>query len=138
MISHFKKKQKEKLLRNRFFIKIGWILLFIIFFILIFANIKIYKIKKNLVFQLSSYKEQIGQIEKRNADLKEGIANSNDKDYIEKVAREQFGMQQAGEKAVAFVESEQKQPEPENTPKKNVFNISNWFGWLTNFLQSIK
>lgn len=138
MLTHLKKKRKEKFSKNNVSKKIGAVLLLIISLLLIFVDIKIYKNKQKLVLQLNDYKKQIEEIEKRNKNLEEGIVKSDDKDFIEKVAREEFGMQQAGEKVVAFVSPEQKQQEIENKPKKSIFNMSDWSGWFGSFWQSIK
>ena len=137
MLTHSKKKRKEKFSKNNFSKKIGAVLLLIISLSLIFVDIKIYKNKQKLVSQLQDYKKQIEEIEKRNKSLEEGIVKSDDKDFIEKVAREEFGMQQPGEKVVAFVPPEQKQQEIDNKSKKSIFNMSGWSGWFSNFWQSI-
>ncbi|TSC94417.1 MAG: septum formation initiator family protein [Parcubacteria group bacterium Licking1014_1] len=138
MLTHFKKKRKRVFFKNSFFIKIAGVLLLVISLLLIYADIKIYKNKQKLDSQLNNYKEQIKEIEKRNEDLEEGITKADDKDYIEKIAREEFGMQQPGEKVVTFVMPEQKKDEGGSKLKKNIFNISAWLEWLSNFWQSIK
>ena len=138
MLTYFKKKRKGVFPKNNFLIKIAGVLLLIISLLLIWADVKIYKNKQKLDSQLNDYKKQIEEIEKRNEDLEEGIVKADDKDYIEKIAREEFGMQQSGEKVVTFVMPEQKKQEDESKSKKSIFNIGVWSGWLSNFWQSIK
>ncbi len=136
MVSHFKKKQNRNIVKNKFFVKIFGVLILIIFLSLAYADFKIYKTKQKLITQLNDYKKQIEEIEKRNKNLEEGIAKSDDKDFIEKVAREEFGMQQPGEKVVAFIMPEQNNQESGEPFKKNPFNyLSDWLG---GFWQSIK
>ncbi len=137
MLSNFKKKQKRGILQKHFLVKISAILLITIAFLLIFADIKIYKNKKKLQAQLQYYKNQIEEIEKRNQNLEEGIAKAGDKEYIEKVAREEFGMQQQGEKVVVFIEPKQTEKAPEEEKEKNILNIGDWLGLISNFLKSI-
>lgn len=131
MVSHFKKKQNRGIAKNNFFIKIFGVLILIVFLWLAYANFKIYKTKQKLVSQLNDYKSQIEEIEERNKNLEEGIANSENKEYIEKVAREEFGMQQPGEKVVSFILPEQNNGEFSEPSKKNPFNyLLDWIGGL--------
>ena len=137
MVSSFKKKKKRNIFQKHFLVKIAGVFLLIIACLLVFADIKIYKNKQKIVLQLEDYKRQIEEIEKRNQDLEEGIAKADDKDYIEKIAREEFGMQQKGENVVAFVTQEQQAQEIEVKQEKSIFNIKDWLGMLGNFWQSI-
>jgi cell division protein FtsL len=138
MVSHFKKKQNRNISKNNFFIKIFGVLILIVFLSLVYADFKIYKNKQKLISQLNDYKRQIQEIEERNRNLEEGIAKSDDKDFIEKVAREEFGMQQPGENVVAFVTPEQNEQEVKNNSKKSFFNIGDWPGWFSGFWQAVK
>lgn len=124
MIANLFKKKKREFSKNHFFIKIGGILLLIVVAGLLFADFKIYQKKKELLSQVLTYENQIAQIKKRNEALKEGIANSSNSDYIEKVAREELDMQKPGEKVVGFIMPKQK---PEQAQTKD----NSWLGWLS-------
>ncbi|MBI3631591.1 MAG: septum formation initiator family protein, partial [Candidatus Staskawiczbacteria bacterium] len=114
MISNFKKKQNSNTPASFFsspFVKI-FILIVIVF--LIFANIKVYKDKKKFDFQINTLKEKIQSIQKKNDILEQGIARADDKDYIEKIAREELDLQMKDEKVISFVMPKEKQKEETN------------------------
>ena len=48
-------------------------------------------------------KNKIQELEDRKVSLKKGIENSNNQDYIEKVAREELDLQKPGESVVSFI-----------------------------------
>ncbi|OGZ85574.1 MAG: hypothetical protein A2599_01285 [Candidatus Staskawiczbacteria bacterium RIFOXYD1_FULL_39_28] len=105
MVADFSKKQnreKEDILFKTF---VGIFL--VVFLLLIFANVRLYLRKKELTDQVKNYSEQISKIQESSKKLEEQIANSEDKDYIEKVAREEANMQKSGEKAISFIMPEQ-------------------------------
>ena len=105
MVADFSKKQnreKEDILFKTF---VGIFL--VVFLLLIFANVRLYLRKKELTDQVKNYSEQISKIQESSKKLEEQIANSEDKDYIEKEAREEANMQKSGEKAISFIMPEQ-------------------------------
>lgn len=128
MISKFKKKQKSSFSPEDFFLKTAGILLLIVAAVLIFANFQMFKKKRELAWQINDYENQIQELENRNVILKEEIANSDNPEYIEKIAREESDMQKPGEKVVSFVEQN---PEQKEAPvQENVWNPNFWFGWV--------
>ncbi|MBI1866169.1 MAG: septum formation initiator family protein [Candidatus Staskawiczbacteria bacterium] len=137
MIANFKKKQKSNTSDSFFsspFVKIFFI---IIIGFLIFADIKVYKERKKLNLQIESLKEKIQSIQKKNDTLEQGIAKADDKDYIEKIAREELDLQIENEKVVTFVTPEVKQKEEINNSNTNFFNFKIWLGWIGNGWQWI-
>lgn len=134
MIANFKKKQKVGIFDNSFFalgLKVFFVVL--ILFILI-ADIKVYREKKKLDMQIERYKEEIQQALEKNNKLEEQIAKSDDKEYIEKIAREELDFQIQGEKVVTFITPEEKVKEE---IQNNNF-LNSWTGWLNGFWQWIK
>lgn len=99
--------------------------------ILVIADVRIYLKKHELVSQIDSYKKQIEEIQKSSQTLKEEIANSDNPNYLEKIAYEQ-GMVKAGEKEIIFMA-----PTPGPTPgpaKQNFWAAS--LGQLWNWIKS--
>lgn len=111
-----------------FWFKAGGIFVLIIVAAMLFADFKIYQRRQNLISQIDAYNKQIEEIKKRNESLKEQISKSDDKDYIEKIAREELDMQKEGEMVVSFVMPEQKSLEEQKT--ESFFSANFWFGWL--------
>jgi cell division protein DivIC len=128
MVSNLNKKQKREFSPERFFLKIGGILFLIIAVVLIFINFQMFKKKQQLAFQIEDYKKQIGELESRSEILKEEIINSDNPDYIEKIAREESDMQKPGEKVVSFVEQNPQQKEAQT--QENLWNSNFWFSWI--------
>jgi cell division protein FtsB len=129
----FKKKQKSEFALKNFFIRVGAFLIFAFAGILIISDIKIYLQGKNLKQEVAKYENQLEQLREQNRKLEEKIANSDNPDYIEKVAREEQDMQKEGETVVSFVF-------PENGDNKNKISSSKFenLGWLASFANWIK
>lgn len=133
MVSNFNKKSNSEFPIKRFWFQAGGIFFIIMVAILIVADIKIYQKKKDLALQINNYKQQIEAIQKNSQTLKDEIANSDNKDYLEKVAYEQ-GMVKTGEREVIFLAQEKKEKQAEAS---NNFQ-QNFMGWLSGIWQWIK
>ena len=136
MIANFKKKQKNNTIDSFFSSPLVKIFFIIIIVFLIFADIKVYKDRKKLNSQINSLKEKIQTIQKKNNTLEQGIARADDKDYIEKIAREELDLQMQNEKVVTFIMPKLEQKEEINT-NSNFLNLKTWLGWLSNGWQWI-
>ena len=127
MITDYNKKQKRKSLKKNLYFVAGGILLLIVSGFLVFADFRIYNDKKKLDAKIQDYKNQIKEIEKKNQDLKHGISEAGNNDYIEKVAREELDLQKPGENVVGFIMPKTRAKEP---AKPKSF-WENWTGWLS-------
>lgn len=136
MVSDFNKKQKREFSANKLLVISGAILFLVIALLLFFANFKIYLKKQELIKEVNSYKKQIEEIQKKNKTLEEGIVKADDKDYIEKIAREELDMQKEGENVVAFVMPENSATQEKKT--ESFWSINYWFGWLGQLWNWIK
>ncbi|MGD0576698.1 MAG: septum formation initiator family protein [Candidatus Staskawiczbacteria bacterium] len=127
MIADFRKKQKTEISASKVAFRIGGILFILIIAVLIAADIKIYQKKKELDLKIADYEKQIADIKKNIQTVKGEIANSNNPDYIEKIAYEQLGEQKPGENEVIFIT-------PPNKKSQSALPAENsWTSW---FLQS--
>lgn len=124
----FKKKQKGELLLRNFWIRSAAIFIIIVTIVLIATDIKIYLKRKQFQEEVSRYENQIRQLKDRNKKLEEEIANSDNIDYIEKVAREEQNMQKPGEKVVSFVMPEKTRSE---STEQYFWDNKNWLGWMS-------
>jgi cell division protein FtsB len=129
MISDFNKKQKTSFSANKIAFQIAGVLFLIIIVVLFIADIRIYQKKKELTLQIESYKKQIEQIKKSSQTLKDEIANSNNQDYIEKIAYEQLGEQKPGENQVIFITPPKKTEASQQA--KSFWSLKSWSGWLS-------
>lgn len=128
MVMDFDKKRKREFSLDKFLLKVGGVLLLVIVLALVVADFRIYKKRQTLLKQIDAYNKQIEEIKQRNVSLKEQITQSDNKDYIEKVGREELNLQKEGEKVVSFIMPEQK---PQNQNQKESFwSTSMWFGWI--------
>lgn len=121
MLPDFNRKQKRDPKRQILIMLGGFLVLFIVL-VLAIADIKIYQKKQKYISQIEELKNKIQELEDRKISLKKGIENSNNQDYIEKVAREELDLQKPGENVVSFIRSNDNQPEQAN----NNF-LQSWF-----------
>lgn len=131
MVSEFKKKQKSKIPHEKIMLIFGMVLSLVILYFLIYANIKINQKKQELKLQLENLKQQTQELENSNNTLQEGIQNVSNPNYIEKIAREQLGLQKDSENTTVFLI-----PKSENNETKNTNTDKD--GWFANLWQSIK
>ncbi len=126
----FNKKQKRELLLRNFWIRSAGIFILIVTIVLIVADVKIYLKRKQFQVEVFKYEQRIKELKDRNKKLEEEIANSDDIDYIEKVAREEQNMQKPGEKVVSFVMPQQK---IEQDSKNYFWENKNWLAEIGKF-----
>lgn len=126
MVSNFSKKGNKDFPIKKFWLQAGAIFFVMAIIALAIADFKIYQKKQELISKVESYKKKIEDIKESNQALQEEIGNSDNPEYLEKIAYEQ-GMVKKGEKAVVFLAPEQKIETLEN--KKSFWN--NFTGWLS-------
>jgi cell division protein FtsB len=131
MIADFSKKRNREFSGRKLLLQAAGILFLLTSLFLIFADYKIYQKKKDLALQVESYQKQIEAIKKSNQDLKDKIANSDNIDYLEKLAYEQLDRQKPGEKQVIFIT-------PQEKPKEEARPESFWTSWFSQTWSWIK
>lgn len=111
MISRTKRFKKGSSLQTIFFSTlIGMIFLVTIGF-LIFSNFKISQKRAELISQIEILTEKIQALKERNQELEAEISQTSEKSYLEKVARNQLGLQQPGEEVVAIIKEKKEEKE---------------------------
>jgi cell division protein FtsB len=136
MVADFNRKQKSEFFSKKLAFQTAGVLVLTIIAFLTFADIKIYQKKKELISEINNYKKQIEDIKQSNQNLKNEIVNSNNQDYIEKIAYEQLGEQKPGEKEVIFI-TPPKKAEIISKPE-NFWDVKVWLGWLSGSWNWIK
>jgi len=104
---------------------------------LVFSNLKINQRRKNLLSQIAKLEEEIKAQEKKNAELKAGVSQVLDQNYLEQEAREKLGLKKPGEEVVSVqqVETEEAKTEEIKKETKNPWNPKNWWDWIKNKLR---
>lgn len=128
MIADFKKKQKETGPERFFssnFIKILFLVIIIFLFV---KDIEVWREKRKFDKQVKALEDKIMEVKDKNSNLEEAIARSDDKEYIEKIAREELDLQIQGEKVVTFVAPQNKEEKKEQE-ENNFFKV--WTGWFS-------
>jgi cell division protein FtsB len=136
MVSGFNKKGNGEFFSDKLLFKTFGIIFLVVIVFLAMADYKIYQKKKVLNAEIKNYQKQIEDIKKSSQNLKEEIANSDNVDYLEKLAYEQLGQQKPGEKEVIFVTPQEKQKTAEEP--NNFWDSKVWSGWLSGAWQWIK
>lgn len=130
MATDFRKRKKTDRL-NYLFIAAAAVAVLSICVVLVVANINIYQKKQRLNARIEALKTQIANLQAENDKLQEVIGNANNDAYIEKVAREDLGLQKPGEKVVSFVKAQ-----PEGRPNEEHKNVwSAWLGWFAGWIR---
>ena len=130
MITGFDKKENRKFFNKQLLFKTLGVVLLVIIFLFIIADFRIYQKKKELNVQINNYQKKIEDIKKSSQNLKDKIANSDNVDYLEKLAYEQLGQQRPGEKQIIFITPEENQKTTTVEPK-NFLDVRSWTGWFS-------
>lgn len=130
MVTDFGKKKKHH--RTRLAIVGGFVAFLVLFGFIFFlvANIRIWNKKKELNKQVQSLQQTVEQLQQKNQQLQQGIDNSGQAQYIEKVAREQLDMQQPGEKVFSFIVPPPAPVQQTDNQKGWWQKVGDWLGGL--------
>ncbi len=133
MITDFDTKENREFFNKKFWYKTGGIIFIMVVLLLAIVDFRIYKKRQELLSQIATYQKQIEDLKESSGNLKEEIANSDNADYLEKLAYEQLGEQKPGEEQVIFIMPEEKAET--SVEKQNFWNT--FSGWLNGAWQWI-
>ncbi|MBX4201263.1 septum formation initiator family protein [Candidatus Parcubacteria bacterium] len=131
MVTNFKKNKKGNQWKG-ILLHLAGIVILIVCGFLIFTDIKIWQKGKEYKAQVADLQRQVKGIEESNDKLRQGMKNSDNPQYIEKIAREELDLQQPGEKVVSFVVPKTEQDKKDDA-RKNLLQI-----WLSSSLDWVK
>lgn len=133
MITNFRGKKRAVSGRNIFFSVLLGILLIIVLGFLALTNIRIKQRREKLISRIENLKNEIQILEEKNKELKTKISQSETKEYLEKVAREQFGLKAPGEEVVVISKEKSEGEEGVELKKeKSLWDPRRWWEWLKN------
>ena len=100
------------------------------------TNIKIGNVRTQYLDRIDTLQKQIKDAEDKKALLEKGLSQVGQKEYLEEVARKQFGLKAPGEEVAVVVKDQQNQDnnaeENNNASSKNsVWNPRTWWRWIT-------
>ena len=131
MVSNFSRKKKRDP-KRQILIAIGGIFILFIIVVLAIANVKMYQKTQKYFSQIDDLKNKIQESDDKKVSLNEGIKNSNNEAYIEKVAREELDLQKPGENVASFIKSTDNHQKQDNG--NTVFQL--WIAGIGNFFNS--
>jgi cell division protein FtsL len=85
------------------------------------SNLRISKRRQDLLSQIAKLEEEIKIQEKKNEELKAGISQVSNQDYLEEEARERLGLKKPGEEVVAISNIEIQEQETETGKEKSLW-----------------
>ncbi len=94
---------------------------FLIGAILFFSNWQLAKRRKELLLRTEVLEKEISSLEKKNDELKAGIASTFEESYLEREAREKFQLAKPGEKVIVVLPPEGQTQETVLPPKEKNF-----------------
>jgi len=135
MIANFKKNKRNNSFKTILSAILLGALLLVILGMLIGTNIKIKKRREELALQIEKLENEIQMLGKKNEELKKKISQAGTKDFLEKVAREQFGLKAPGEEVVVISKENEEKKETEASEKRSFWDFRYWWEWLKNKLR---
>jgi cell division protein FtsB len=101
---------------------------------LIISNSKINKRRQELISQINKLEAEIKAKEEQNAELKAGVSQISDQNYLEQEAREKLGLQKPGEEVVSVqkVEAETNTNQEVKKETSSPWNPKTWWDWIKN------
>jgi cell division protein FtsB len=127
MVADFNKKGNREFFSNKIMFQTIGIIFLVVIVILISIDFRMYQKKRELISKINDYQKQIEDIKKSNQTLKDEINNSDNIDYLEKIAYEQLGEARPGETVYSFVMPKEK---PKTTAETKSF-WDNFTGWIS-------
>jgi len=111
--------------------KLGILGLAILFIVLLNANIRIWQEKQKAEKELQKVEESIEDITKQKDNYNFQLGKSDSEEYLEKVAREDLGLQKPGEQVIVIKKQEDSQNTQDNG---NIGFMQKIFNWVKGLL----
>jgi len=105
------RKSKKDFSQTIFFSALLAALILVVIGFLVISNWKINQRRAELNSKIEALKKEIQILEEKKQQLQAGISKAGTRDYLEKVAREQFGLQYPGEEVVVITKEKKEKQE---------------------------
>jgi len=129
-------KNKIKAIKNAAF----WLLAAAIFISIlgysVITNVKIGNVRTQYLDRIDALQKQIKDAADKKALLEKGLSQVGSKEYLEEVARKQFGLKAPGEEVAVVVKDQQNQDNGTGasnnvSSKDSPWNPRTWWRWIT-------
>lgn len=84
--------------------------------------------------RIKELQEQIKEMEQKKNELEKGVSHAETQEYLEEVARKNFGLKSPGEEVVVISKEKQEEAEAEKEEKKdenNIWDPKTWWEWIS-------
>ncbi len=126
------RKEKKPFFKVLFYSYFFSLILILILILFLFGLLKnFFQKRQPLIREISILEEEIRKLEGEKLNLLETLEYLKSDFYKEKEAREKFGLQKPGEKAVVILPPEKKE-EVKETTQKEISNFKKWWYYILN------
>lgn len=100
------------------------------------SNIRIGNVRTQYLDRIADLQKQIKEEEEKKALLEKGLSQVGKEEYLEEIARKQFGLKAPGEEVAVVLKDQQGQSnnsdlnEGEKSFKSSVWNPLTWWRWI--------
>lgn len=113
-----KKKLKKRKITNILISSLLALFILAFIFILVSSNLKLKKRRAKILEEIERTKAEIKELQMKKENYKTQIFQEQSKEFLEKVARQNFNLKKPGEEVAVIVEPEKEQNSSEVQPKK--------------------
>ena len=129
MIAKTRKKKRLFGFKKLFFGAFKLILLAVVVGFLAVTNFRLKESRAKLEANLSELQNEVQIAKEENEILKKNISRGESREYLEKLAREQFNLKAPGEEVVVISREKGKENADQG---KDFLNPQDWWNWLKN------
>ncbi|MCK9577998.1 septum formation initiator family protein [bacterium] len=135
MLAKKGKKRKVKKSGKKQFLPKFFGTIFILFAVyLLYTNVMIYIERSKIESNYKNLSSSVSQLNKEKEALKMQLGETYSDEYLERVAREELGLQKEGERIVVIKKAENSNDEAEESEEKKVGPLDELFKWISSIL----
>lgn len=97
------------------------------------SNVRVSVKREQYNKQIEDLKKQIQEMEEKKKELERGVSQADNLEYMEEIARKNFGLKKEGEEVVVISkeEEEEKKTEEKKKDDKNIWDPKTWWEWIS-------
>jgi len=126
MIAKKRRKKKKEDLKNTIFLIFLGLTFLVLLFLSVYSNIRISKKRSYYLQQIKELKKEIEAAKKQKEAMQKILNRAESREYLEEIAREQFGLKAPGENVVIVSKEEEDNLEGKKGNKQEKEKIKIW------------